>query len=91
MFRVFPTKVVVKLDSIVSSFTGVAKTFDSSTIHTALKDLLGNRVHLNLPATTLITLETAGPNGRKSAWGSSIDALAFIFYPKSLISYLVYQ
>jgi hypothetical protein len=78
VFRVFPTKVAVKLDTIVSSFTGTARSFDRSILKSALKDLLGSRMYINLPAPKLIKLESASPNGTKSAWGASIDTLAFI-------------
>jgi hypothetical protein len=67
VFRVFPTKVAVKLDTIVSDFTGLSRTFDSLQLQAALRDLLGKRQLINLPPQSLIKLETASPNGRKSA------------------------
>lgn len=90
VFRVLPTTVKVKLDTIVSDFTGTVKTFESSVLKLAIKDLLGNH-SLNIKRQQLIKMETASPNGRKSAWGSSVDSLAFLCYPKSLISFIKYQ
>lgn len=83
MFRVFPTKVAVNLNSIIEGFTGLSESLDTRLIKTALEDLLGNRQIKTLKP-KLIKLESASPNGSKSAWGASIDALAFLFYPKSL-------
>jgi len=91
VFRVFPTKVSPKLDTIVSDFSGLSKTFDSSSIRLALKDLFGKRIVLKPHAPELINLESASPNGRKSAWGSSIDALAFLWSPWNFYSFMVYQ
>jgi hypothetical protein len=91
VFRVFPTKVAVKLDTIVSSFTGTARSFDRTILKSALKDLLGSRMYINLPAPKLIKLESASPNGTKSAWGASIDTLAFIWNIKSLWDFTIFS
>lgn len=90
MFRVFDAKQNVKISSIIDDFSGLVKSFDFLIIKRAIKDLLGNS-RLKLHKQTLIKMETASPNGTKSAWGSSVDSLAFIFYPKTLFAYIRYQ
>jgi hypothetical protein len=70
--------VAVKLDTIVSDFTGLSRSFEIKQLRAALRDLFGKRVFLNLQAQQLIKLETASPNGSKSAWGANLDTLAFL-------------
>lgn len=78
VFRVFPVKVVPKLGTITDPFQGVVTTFDKGVLKAALKELIPSlRLVVNPPK--LIQLESAGPNGSKSAWTSSLDALAFSF------------
>jgi hypothetical protein len=90
VYRVFPTKVKPKLDTVTDPFSGLNKTFDKSQINLALKELLG-RTQISLSIPKLIKLETASPNTVKSAWGASIDALAFIDHPIALYNYIVYM
>jgi len=77
VFRVFPTKVAPKLDTIVSEFTGLSRSLDPTTLRAAIIDLLGKRFEINMAKPTLIKLEKAHPNGTKSSWGASLDALGF--------------
>jgi len=91
VFRVFPTNVAVKLDTIVSEFSGLSRSFELTSLRAALRDLLGKRAYLNLSAQKLIKLESASPNGNKSAWGATLDTFAFLWNPSSLYSYSYYQ
>jgi hypothetical protein len=87
IFRVFPTHVKPKLDTIVSGFTGSVKTFDHNRLKLACRDLLYNSINRKPNfVCKIIGGESAGPNGFKAAWTSGIDALAFIHSPKLLFS-----
>lgn len=66
VYRVFPTKVLPKLGTILEPFSGSTRTFERSALKRALKDLLGN-ARLRLPKPVLLQLETASPNAKKSA------------------------
>jgi hypothetical protein len=68
IFRVFPTHVKPKLDSIISSFTGSVKTFSSYKLKLACEDLLENNINRkpNFDC-KIIGGESAGPNGFKAA------------------------
>lgn len=87
IFRVFPTTVKPKLDTITQPFTGMGKTL--SNLDSAVWEVFG-RSGIQLISPKLIKLETAGPNAVKSAWGSSLDALAFIHYPKEYYNFFRY-
>jgi hypothetical protein len=86
IFRVFPTHVKPKLDTIVSDFSGSVKSFDYNKLKLACSDLLSeNRINREPKfQCKVIGGESAGPNGFKAAWSSGIDALAFIHNPKLL-------
>nr|UNG44314.1 RNA-dependent RNA polymerase [Fusarium asiaticum mitovirus 3] len=86
IFRVFPTHVKPKLDTIVSSFNGSIKTFSSDKLKLACIDLFSNDFINRTPNfdCKIIGGESAGPNGFKAAWSSGIDALAFVHNPKLL-------
>lgn len=88
IFRVFPTHVKPKLDTIVSGFTGSVKSFDFNKLKLACIDLLSEDRISREPKfqCKVIGGESAGPNGFKAAWSSGIDALAFIHNPKLLFS-----
>nr|UPW42115.1 MAG: putative RNA dependent RNA polymerase [Sichuan mountain mitovirus 8] len=86
IFRVFPTHVKPKLDSIIEPFSGTVKTFESSALKLAVlgftsKHWINKKPNFNLK---LIGGESAGPNGFKAAWSSGLDSLAFIHHPKTL-------
>nr|QKW91256.1 RNA-dependent RNA polymerase [Botrytis cinerea mitovirus 9] len=88
IFRVFPTSPKVKMNTITDEFKGSIRTFDKSIVISALKDMGFNRKSLTgRYNTSLIGGEAAGPNSRKSAWGSLIDALAFIHNPRPIFEF----
>lgn len=90
VYRVFPTKVKPKLGTITDPFDGITRTIDSSAIKLALAEITrGFSFKLSPP--TLLKLETAGPNAVKSAWGASIDALAFVDHPITFYHYIRYM
>jgi len=78
VYRVFPTKPRPTLDTITDPFNGIAKTLPS--LECAVKEIFGKSV-LKLTKPILLKMETAGPNAGKTAWSSSLDALAFISHP----------
>jgi hypothetical protein len=88
IYRVFPTHVKPSLETIISPHTGLTKTLNLSQIKLALRELKLYRLKLRQPE--LIKLESAGPNARKSAWSSSLDAIAFYRHPDTLIGLLRY-
>jgi len=65
VFRVFPTKVRPSLGTIIEPFNGITRTINSSLIKRALVELTPGSLHLRSP--TLLKLESAGPNAKKSA------------------------
>jgi hypothetical protein len=68
IFRVFPTHVKPKLDTIVSSFTGSVKTFDNNRLKLACIDLLKGSINRKPNfVCKIIGGESAGPNGFKAA------------------------
>jgi hypothetical protein len=69
IFRVFPTHVKPKLDTIVSDFTGSVKTFDPNKLKLACIDLLSKDRINREPKfqCKVIGGESAGPNGFKAA------------------------
>lgn len=86
VYRVFPTKPAVSLDTITSPFNGVAKTLLN--LRPAVDEIC--KSSFKLRAAHLIKLETSGPNASKSAWSSSLDSLAFIHKPRLLLEYVRY-
>jgi len=87
VYRVFPTKPKPSLSTIVDPFLGINQTLEG--LAPAVKEIFG-RSKIKLSSPKLIKLETAGPNASKSAWSSSLDALAFILYPKEFRNFLRY-
>jgi hypothetical protein len=65
VFRVFPTKVKPKLGTIIDPFSGTTRTFDSSKLKLALREIHKGTLSIHKPK--LIKLESAGPNTVKSA------------------------
>jgi len=88
IYRLIDYKVKPDLGTIEKSFAGKLVTFP---VNLALYDLLGVHTTLKLNKAKLIKLESAGPNAVKSAWSSSIDALAFIHEPKLFLIYALYN
>lgn len=89
IFRVFPTCPKIKFSTITDEFKGSVRTFDSVLIRKAIKDLgiSSNILEGKKYKTTLIGSESSGPNSYKAAWGSLIDALAFIHNPKPIFEF----
>jgi len=69
----------------------MVKTLDESAIKLALVEIFGGTPKFALSSPKLIKLESAGPNAIKSAWGASIDAIAFFDHPWTLFYYLKYM
>jgi hypothetical protein len=69
IFRVFPTHVKPKLDTIVSDFTGSVKSFDINKLKLACVDLFSENRISREPKfqCKVIGGESAGPNGFKAA------------------------
>jgi hypothetical protein len=88
IYRLIDFKVKPDLGTIERSFAGNIKTFP---VIQALCDLLNNDITLKLAKFRLIKLETAGPNAVKSAWSSSIDAIAFIHEPFVFLQLSIYN
>jgi hypothetical protein len=73
IYKVMPTRVKVKVDTITSPFVGKIKSFDAVN---ALKDLNLN-IRFGHRPIKYVKLETASPNAIKALWGSASDVLAF--------------
>jgi hypothetical protein len=76
VFRVFPVKVKPKLGTIIEPFSGTIETFSLDKLKLALVEIIPD-MRLRIQPPQLLHLESAGPNGFKSSWASSVDALAF--------------
>jgi len=78
------------LTTITSPFIGVSKTLDASLIKEALVrlNMLKGRANLKFELTLS---QKAGPNGKISLFNTAIDALAFILYPKNLLSFIMFN
>lgn len=91
IFRVFPTVVKADIGTIISPFTGTSQSIDRALLTAALEKLpLRN---MRVIAFKSRVLETAGPNGLKSTWAASLDAVAYLFHPKEyyyLLRYYIY-
>lgn len=85
VFRVFKVPVKPSLESIITPFNGIARTYDYLIIRKAL-----NKLNLKVKFSIFkgFISESAGPNSRFATWGSSIDALAFIEYPRQLLTFV---
>jgi hypothetical protein len=68
IFRVFPTIVAPKLDTITAPFNGSTRTLNGSLLKAALKDLFGNRLyrHFHLESPRLLQIERSSPNTKKA-------------------------
>lgn len=81
IFRVFPTKPKVDLESIISPFSGVTTTLPY--LQQALKELLNGYIPVLKPH-KLIQLNSTSPENKNSSWFSGFDVLAFYHNPKQL-------
>jgi len=67
IFRVFPTHVKPKYESITGPFIGTSRSIDLPKLTLAVKDfLLNKKVNRKIPKMKLIGGESAGPNGFKA-------------------------
>lgn len=62
MYRVFPTKAVPKLDTIIDPFSGTVRTLSSKSIRTVLREITRG-IQIRHPQ--LLKKESAGPNAKK--------------------------
>jgi hypothetical protein len=90
IFRVFPTIVKVDMATIITPFTGVFKSLPLHILLPAIREILPD-LRLNIGPFKLLCIESAGPNGFKSAWSSSLDAIAFMFHPIQFWHYVMYM
>lgn len=88
VFRIFSNVAKPNLGSILKPFSGTTKSFDSRLLKSAIKNLSFGSLRLKSPK--LLLIEKASPNASKSTWSSSLDAVAFLFYPRTLIAYCKY-
>jgi hypothetical protein len=88
MYQVFNNKARPNLKSILLPFEGLTLSFEISKLKRAVRMLNIGKLHLKRPR--LLFIEKASPNAAKASWGSSVDAIAFIFNPKTLYAYFMY-
>lgn len=86
VYRVFKVPVKPDLGSILNPFDGLASTLPCLRISKALKMLDLRSVRFS--SFRGFISEAAGPNTKFSSWGATIDALAFIEYPKQLLTFV---
>jgi hypothetical protein len=91
IYRLINYKVKPDLGSILDPQEGKIVTFPLVKVRLALYDLLGVGTTVKLNNARLIMLESAGPNAVKSAWSASVDALAFIHYPRTFWYWALYN
>jgi len=89
VFRIFNVFPKVSLKTILDPFSGSGLTLPSSELSRALLNLPLSVPQMKSPK--LLVLETASPNACKSTWGASLDAAAFLFYPKVGIRLFIYN
>lgn len=92
IFRVMKTRPIADLSSITQSFSGDILTVDAGMIIRSLSSLSESAgldgITLKVKPPKLIGGETSGPNSHKAVWGAEIDAIAFLYQPTVLKSYL---
>lgn len=88
IYRIFPNRVRPNLKSILAPFSGTSQTIDLGLLRRALRVLSVGPLVLQNPK--LLLIEKASPNSSKATWGSSLDAVAMLYYPKTLIAYAKY-
>lgn len=81
IYRVFPTRVIPDLDSIIGAHTGDTRVLDP-TVLTVVARL--QKFHVDFGKPKGFISEQAGPNGRKATWFSLWDAFAFLHHPMHL-------
>jgi len=88
IYRIFPNRVRPNLKSILAPFSGTSQTIDLGLLRRALRVLSVGPLVLQNPK--LLLIETASPNSSKTTWGCSLDAVAMLYYPKTLIAFARY-
>lgn len=85
VFRVFKVPVKPSLDSITAPFDGETRTYDCLIIRKAL-----NKLNLKVRFSIFkgFISESAGPNSKFATWGSTLDALAFLEYPRQFFTFV---
>jgi len=85
VFRVFKVPVAPSLESITLPFNGTSRTFDYLIISKAL-----NKLNLKVKFSIFkgFISESSGPNSKFATWGSTIDALAFLEYPRQFLTFV---
>jgi hypothetical protein len=85
VFRVFKVPVKPSLDSIIAPFDGLTRTCDYLIIRKAL-----NKLNLKVKFSIFkgFISESSGPNSKFATWGASLDALAFLEYPRQFITFV---
>uniref|UniRef100_A0AAU7YEH1 RNA-dependent RNA polymerase n=1 Tax=Exserohilum turcicum mitovirus 5 TaxID=3229029 RepID=A0AAU7YEH1_9VIRU len=86
IYRVFPTKPKVSLDTITSPQGEYdVSVLPEQALRESVKELVPS-LELKVGKSYLIGGESAGPNSKKSIWGTEADAVAFVSSFKHLIS-----
>jgi hypothetical protein len=78
IFRVFPTNVKPDLASIIEPFSGLSRTI---VIDRVVKKFVGH-FKISFGKVTGFISESAGPISKRATWGSGVDAIALLLYPK---------
>nr|AWY10970.1 RNA-dependent RNA polymerase [Sclerotinia sclerotiorum mitovirus 7-A2] len=86
VFRVLPTSPLVSFESIESAFSGSIRSFD---VRVAVKRIWKGRIDIASLPMFIIGGESSGPNSKKAAWGSLLDAVASLHRPLPYLRYLV--
>lgn len=88
VYRIFSNQVRPNLKSILAPFSGTVTSFDVPQLQRALRVLSVGPLVIRNPK--LLLIEKASPNCSKSTWGSSIDAVALMLYPRTWVAYAKY-
>nr|AHF48623.1 RNA-dependent RNA polymerase [Sclerotinia sclerotiorum mitovirus 7]ALD89137.1 RNA-dependent RNA polymerase [Sclerotinia sclerotiorum mitovirus 20] len=86
VFRLLATSPVVSYDTIELPFSGVRRSFD---VRVAASRLWKGKINIASLPMFIIGGESSGPNSKKAAWGSLLDALALLHHPLPCLRYLV--
>jgi hypothetical protein len=82
--RVFPTKVIPSVDTIIEPFSALSKTLDRDLLVKSLKELGLYSSYTENKRCSLYWSEASGPNTVIAGWGCINDALALLHTPKQL-------
>jgi hypothetical protein len=80
VYKVFPTRVKVKVNSITDAFTGDIRSFDCSRAIQDLNVYLCNDIKVKY-----LKIESASPGAVKATWGSAADIIAFWYNPSKIL------